>query len=58
MRDKLDSYERIVNNLIVQVRKEDQEAFAELLEIYDPLITSFVNRFCKGEVSKQDGEDP
>ena len=57
MRDKLDSYERIVNNLIVQVRKDDQEAFAELLEIYDPLITSFVNRFCKGEVSKQDGED-
>jgi len=57
MRDKWDSYERIVKNLIVQVRKDDQEAFAELLEIYDPLITSFVNRFCKGEVTMQDGED-
>ena len=57
MRDKWDSYERIVKNLIVQVRKEKQDAFSELLEIYDPLITSFVNRFCKGEVTTQDGED-
>ena len=52
-----ESYDEIVRNLILQVRKEDQDAFAELLEIYEPLIVSFVNRFFNNGVSQQDAED-
>ena len=52
-----ESYDEIVRNLISQVRKEDQDAFEELLEIYDPLIVSFVNRFFNTGVSQQDAED-
>ena len=35
-----ESYDEIVRNLISQVRKEDQDAFEELLEIYD------IDRLC------------
>lgn len=52
-----ESYDEIVRNLILQVRKEDQDAFEELLEIYEPLIVSFVNRFGNNGVSRQDSED-
>ena len=52
-----ESYDDIVRNLIAHVRKEDQGAFEELLEIYEPLIVSFVNRFFNNGVSQQDAED-
>ena len=52
-----DSYDDIVRNLILQVRKEDQEAFEELLELYEPLISSFATRFSNNGVSSQDVED-
>lgn len=57
MREMFDSYDKIVKNLIIQVRKENQEAFEEMLQIYDPLITSFVNCFCRTDVADQDAED-
>ena len=52
-----DSYDDIVRNLILQVRKADQEAFEELLELYEPLISSFATRFSNNGVSSQDVED-
>lgn len=52
-----DSYDDIVRNLILQVRKEDQEAFEELFELYEPLISSFATRFSNNGVSSQDVED-
>lgn len=57
MRETFDSYDKIVKNLILQVRRENQEAFEEMLHIYDPLITAFVNRFCQNDVTEQDAED-
>ena len=57
MREMFDSYDKIVKNLILQVRKENQEAFEEMLQLYDPLITSFVNRFWRNDVTEQDAED-
>lgn len=52
------SYDDLVKDLILQVRKNDQEAFEELLQIYTPLITSFVNRFSSVPgATKQDAED-
>ena len=57
MREMFGSYDKIVKNLILQVRRENQEAFEEMLQIYDPLITSFVNRFCQNDVTEQDAED-
>ncbi len=44
MKEMFDSYDRIVKNLIIQVRKNVDGAFEEILQIYAPLITSFVNR--------------
>lgn len=52
-----ETYDSLVKNLILQVRKEDQEAFEEMLEIYEPLISSFVNRFFNNGVVEQDAED-
>lgn len=52
-----ETYDSIVRNLILQVRKDDQEAFEEMLEIYEPLIGSFVSRFFNNGVAEQDAED-
>ncbi len=57
MREKLDSYNKLINNFIRQVKKEQQGAFEELLYIYDPLIRSFVNRLGKEAYVDQDAED-
>lgn len=52
-----DSYDTLVKNLILQVRMEDQDAFEEMLQIYEPLILSFVSRFANNDVAEQDVED-
>lgn len=52
-----ETYDGLVKNLILQVRKDDQEAFEEMLEIYEPLIGSFVSRFFNNGVAEQDAED-
>lgn len=52
-----DSYDTLVKNLILQVRMEDQDAFEEMLQIYEPLILSFVSRFANNDVTEQDVED-
>ena len=54
---ELNSYKDIVNSLILKVRASSPAAFEEMLELYDPLITSFVTRFCANNVNKQDAED-
>lgn len=54
MREELNS---IVKSLILDVRNSDQEAFEELLELYLPLITSFLNKFANNDVTAQDIED-
>ena len=51
------SYDALIKNLIIQVRKNDQEAFEEMLQIYEPLINSFVGRFANCDVTEQDKED-
>ena len=53
MREKIDSYDKLVKKLLSQVKHGDQEA----LEIYDPLLISFVNRALQNEVLKQEAED-
>ena len=53
----LDSYNDFVKNLIVQVRTDDQEAFGEMLQLYEPLIGSFTARFVSNGASQQDAED-
>ena len=56
MREKFGSYDKILRELIVQVRHGKQEAFEELLRIYEPLILSYVGRFDPNE-TLQDSED-
>lgn len=46
-----------VNDLILKVREDDQEAFVRMLEIYNPLIDAAVSRFCKDELSVHFRED-
>ena len=46
-----------VNDLILKVREDDQEAFVRMLEIYKPLIDAAVSRFCKDELSEHLRED-
>lgn len=57
MREKFGSYDKILKDLIVQVRHGEQTAFEELLRIYEPLIVSFVGRFCQTEDAAQYAED-
>lgn len=52
-----DTYNDFVKNLIVQVRKDDQDAFGELLQIYEPLLSSFAARFHTNGAAVQDVED-
>lgn len=54
MREELNS---IVKGLILDVRNSNQEAFEELLDLYSPLITSFLNKFGNNDVTAQDIED-
>lgn len=57
MRDLNNSYENIVNSLILKVRASNQAAFEELLELYSPLLSSFVTRFSVNNDNPQDAED-
>lgn len=54
MREELNS---IVKSLILKVRESNQTAFEELLDLYTPLITSFLNKFSANNVAPQDIED-
>lgn len=54
MRNEINS---IVRSLIIEVRKGNQTAFEELLEIYSQLVTSFVNKLKAKNISEQDAED-
>lgn len=47
----------IVKSLILKARESNQAAFEELLKLYSPLITSFVNRFAANNITDQDAED-
>lgn len=57
MNDKLNSYNSIINSLIVKTRASNQAAFEELLELYDPLFRSLVTRYCTNNDNAQDAED-
>lgn len=57
MNGKLNSYNSIVNSLIVKARASNQAAFEELLELYEPLFRSLVTRYCSNNVNAQDTED-
>ena len=57
MNDKLNSYNSIINSLIVKTRSSNQAAFEELLELYEPLFKSLVTRYCSSNTNAQDAED-
>lgn len=57
MRELNNSYKNIVNSLILKVRASNQAAFEEMLELYGPLITSFITRFSVNDPNAQDVED-
>ena len=57
MNEKFNTYKNIVVSLILKVRDSNQSAFEELLQIYDPLITSLVSSFANKTNVKQDAED-
>jgi len=54
MKEELNS---IVKGLIIKVKNGDQVAFEELLELYNPLILSFLSKFDTSGVSPTDVED-
>lgn len=57
MHERIDSYDALLRKLILQAKHGDQDAFEELLKIYDPLLRSLVNRAIQNETMKQDAED-
>lgn len=57
MKDKNDSYQNIVHQLITQVRNGNQGSFTELLKIYEPLFLSLLSKSDIGELNDQDVED-
>lgn len=57
MREKFGSYDKLLKNLIAEVRREEPGAFEELLKIYEPLILSFVGRFCRDDETKAYEDD-
>ena len=57
MKEKNYSCDDIVCQLIQQVRTGNQEAFGELLRIYEPLFRSLLSKQDIGEVNEQDLED-
>lgn len=54
MRDEINA---IVKSLLIKVREGNQAAFEELLEIYSPLISSFVAKFRAEHEVADDVED-
>ena len=57
MKEKKDSCQNIVNQLIVQVRNGNQGSFAELLRIYEPLFISLLSKSNLESLNEQDIED-
>lgn len=57
MKEKNYSCDDIVCQLVQQVRNGNQEAFGELLRIYEPLFRSLLSKQDIGEVNEQDLED-
>lgn len=54
MREELNS---IITSLILKVRAGNQAAFEELLNLYSPLITSFLNKFRTDDMPQADIDD-
>ena len=44
MRKEMDLHDKLIRDLIVQVKRGDQAAFEELLKTFEPLLISMVNR--------------
>lgn len=57
MKEKNDSYQSVVEQLIVQVREGNQGAFAELLNVYEPLFSALLSKSETEEFNRQDIED-
>ena len=57
MKEKKDSCQNIVNQLIVQVRNGNQSSFAELLKIYEPLFLSLLSKSNLESLNEQVIED-
>ena len=57
MKEKNVEYTEIIFSLIMKVRDGNQAAFEELLKLYDPLVSSFVERYYSSCLSREDAED-
>ena len=57
MKEKSVEYSEIVLSLIMKVRAGNQTAFEEMLKLYDPLVSSFVDKYYAGMSNKEDAED-
>lgn len=57
MKEKNVEYTEIILSLIMKVREGNQAAFEELLKLYDPLVSSFVERYYSSCLSREDAED-
>ena len=57
MKEKNDSYQDIVTQLILDVRKGDQGAFVKLLQLYEPLFSSLLYKQDVTNLNDQDIED-
>ena len=57
MKEKNDSYQSIVTQLIEKTREGNQGSFSELLKIYEPLFSSLLSKHEMGDLNQQDIED-
>ena len=57
MKERNDSYQTVIKQLVVQVRKGNQGAFAELLKLFEPLFASLLATADTGDFNRQDIED-
>ncbi len=57
MKEKFGSYNDLVSGKISAVRNGDQQAFAELLGLYEPLFASLLSQCKDEEINEQDLED-
>lgn len=57
MKETFGSYNDLVSSMIGSVRNGDQKAFAELLQLYEPLFSSFLSKCGQEQANDQDLED-
>ncbi len=57
MKEKFGSYNDLVSGKISAVRSGDQQAFSELLGLYEPLFSSLLSQCKDEEINEQDLED-